>query len=66
MTKFGVDLMQAMSEALAHSHGKEVPGIKVQGVEVGMVDAKAIRKKLDFARDEMATVLGTRPSGYKK
>lgn len=66
MTKFGADLIQAMSEALAHAQGKDVPGIKVHSVEVGAVDAKAIRKKLDLTQDEMATVLGTSPSGYKK
>ncbi|MDX8437220.1 MULTISPECIES: helix-turn-helix domain-containing protein [Mesorhizobium] len=66
MTKFGADLIQAMSEALAHAQGKDVPGIKVHSVDVGVVDAKAIRKKLDLTQDEMATVLGTSPSGYKK
>lgn len=35
-------------------------------VDVGTVDAKAIRKQLDLTRDEMATVLGTIPSGYKE
>lgn len=66
MTKFGADLIQAMSEALAHAQGRDVAGIKVHGVEVGAVDAKAVRKKLDLSQDEMATVLGTSPSGYKK
>ncbi|MCI5076843.1 helix-turn-helix domain-containing protein [Oricola sp.] len=66
MTKFGADLVQAMSEALAHAQGKDIPGIRVHGVDVGAVDAKAIRKKLDLTQDEMATVLGTSPSGYKK
>ncbi|RWE19721.1 MAG: hypothetical protein EOS41_29930 [Mesorhizobium sp.] len=66
MTKFGVDLIQAMSEALAYSQGKEVTGIKVQGVEVCNVDAKATRKKLDLTPDEIVTVLPTSPSGYKK
>lgn len=66
MTKFGADLIQAMSEALAHAQGKDVPGIKVHAIDVGAVDAKAIRKKLDLTQDEMATVLGTSPSGYKK
>ncbi|MFB9984845.1 helix-turn-helix domain-containing protein [Mesorhizobium newzealandense] len=66
MTKFGADLIQAMSEALAHAQGKDVPGIEVHSVDVGAVDPKAIRKKLDLTQDEMATVLGTSPSGYKK
>ncbi|UVK35527.1 helix-turn-helix domain-containing protein (plasmid) [Mesorhizobium sp. AR10] len=66
MTKFGADLIQAMSEALAHAQGKNVPGVRVSAVDVGTVDAKAIRKQLDLTQDEMATVLGTSPSGYKK
>lgn len=66
MTKFGADLIQAMSEALAHAEGKNVPGIQVRQVDVGTVDAKAVRKKLALTQDEMATVLGTSPSGYKK
>jgi len=46
--------------------GKDVAGIKVHDMEVGAVDAKAVRKKLDLTQDQMATVLGTSPSGYKK
>ena len=46
MTKFGADLIQAMSEALAHSQGKDVPGICVRSVDLGSVDAKAVRRKL--------------------
>lgn len=65
-TKFGADLLQAMSEALAHAHGKKVPGLNVHQVEIGTVDAKAIRKKLDLTQEQMAIVLGTSPSGYRK
>lgn len=66
MTKFGTDLIQAMSEALAHAQGNDVPGTRLHSVDLGTVDAKAIRKKLDLTQDEMATVLGTSASGYKK
>lgn len=66
MTKFGADLIQAMSETLAHAQGKDVPGIQIHTIGVGAMDAKAIRKKLDLTQDEMAAVLGTSPSGYKK
>ncbi|MER9643206.1 helix-turn-helix domain-containing protein [Mesorhizobium sp. M0239] len=66
MTKFGADLIQAMSEALAHAQGKDVPGMQAHAVDVGTVDAKAIRKRLDLTQDQMATVLGTSPSGYRK
>ena len=66
MTKFGADLIQAMSEALALAQGKDVPGMQVNAVDEGTVDAKAIRKRLLLTQDQMATVLGTSPSGYKK
>lgn len=66
MTKFGADLIQAMSEALAHAQGKDVPGVRMSTVDIGTVDAKAVRKQLDLTQDEMAIVLGTSPSGYKK
>jgi putative transcriptional regulator len=66
MTKFGADLVQAMSEALAHAQGKDVVGVRVHAIDTGSVDAKAIRQKLDLTQDEMAAVLGTSPSGYKK
>lgn len=66
MTKFGTDIIQAMSEALAHAQGKEVPGIKVHSIDLGNVDAKAIRKRLELTQDQMASVLGTSPSGYRK
>ncbi|MCJ9721138.1 type II toxin-antitoxin system MqsA family antitoxin [Agrobacterium sp. SHOUNA12C] len=66
MTKFGSDLIQAMSEALAHAQGKDLPDARVHAIDLGTVDAKAVRKKLDLTQDEMASVLGTSPSGYKK
>jgi putative transcriptional regulator len=66
LTKFGADLVEAMSEALAHAQGKAVPGMKAHEVEVDAPDAKAIRKKLHLTQDQMALVLGTSPSGYRK
>jgi putative transcriptional regulator len=66
MTKFGADLIQAMSEALLHAQGKDVPGMRVHAIDVGAVDARAIRKRLDLTQDQMAAVLGTSASGYKK
>jgi putative transcriptional regulator len=40
--------------------------MQVHAVDVGTVDLKAIRKRLLLTQDQMATVLGTSPSGYKK
>ena len=66
MSKFGSDLIQAMSEALAHARGEDVPGIQVHHIDVAKVDAKAIRKKLRLTQEQMALALGTSPSGYRK
>ena len=65
-TKFGQDLIQAMGEALAHAQGKEVPGLKLHRVDVKSVNVKNIRKKLKLTQDQMASILGTSASGYKK
>lgn len=65
-TKFGSDLINAMADALAHAEGKDVPGMRVTQVDLGSVDARAVRKKLHLTQDEMATMLGTSASGYKK
>jgi putative transcriptional regulator len=40
--------------------------MQVHAVDVGTVDLKAIRKRLLLTQDQMATVLGTSPSGYRK
>ena len=65
-TKFGQDLIQAMTEALGHTQGRDVVGMRVTAVDLETVDAKAIRQKLHLTQDEMATFLGTSASGYKK
>ncbi|EBV3599944.1 transcriptional regulator [Salmonella enterica subsp. enterica serovar Virchow] len=65
-TKFGAELRDAMAEALAHAQGKDVAETRVTGVDLGDVNAKAVRKKLKLTQDEMASVLGTSSSGYKK
>lgn len=66
MTKFGEDLVQAMTEALEHAQGRDPAGMRVTAVDLETVDAKAIRRKLHLTQDEMAAFLGTSASGYKK
>lgn len=66
MTKFGNDLIQSMGEALAHARGEKVPNVVVHQVDIETVDAKAIRKTLGLTQKDMATVLGTSVSGYRK
>lgn len=57
MTKLGADLIQAMTEALVHAQGKDASGIRVSAGDVGTVDAKAIRKKLDLTRTKWRVCL---------
>ena len=59
-------MVQAMSEVLAFAQGKTVPGAVVHHVDVGAVDVKRIREKLKLTQTQMAALLGTSPSGYKK
>ena len=65
-TRFGRELLQAMSEAWAHIEGKEVPGAIVHPVAIDEIDAKAVRQRLKLTQDQMARFLGTSSSGYKK
>lgn len=65
-TAFGADMVQAMSEVLAYAEGKSVPDMVVHHVDVGAVDVKRIREKLKLTQNQMAALLGTSPSGYKK
>ena len=63
---FGEDLMQAMTEALAHAKSKNGVQLRVTAVDLETVDAKSIREKLRLTQDEMTAFLGTSASGHKK
>jgi putative transcriptional regulator len=52
MSKFGEDLIESLTEAVAHAHGEET-GIRVQTVE--MPDVRAIRRKLHMSQEKFAT-----------
>ncbi len=69
MSKFGTELIEAMQEALAHaqahSKGEDV-NIVIHNVDVETVDAKAVRSKLKLTQEQMALMLGTSVSGYRK
>lgn len=66
MTKAGDDIIEGMTQALAHARGEDVPGIRVHKVDLADVDAKAIRKKMKMTQDQMAHTLGVSASGYRK
>ena len=61
MSKFGKDLIESMSEALAHAEGAAT-GV----VDLEAIDAKSIRKSLQLTQEQMARMLGTSTSGYRK
>ena len=69
MSKFGTELIEAMQDALAHAqaHTKDqVTDRVVHRVDVDTVDAKAVRIKLKLTQEQMALMLGTSVSGYRK
>jgi putative transcriptional regulator len=65
MTKFGDDLTHAMAEVLTHVQGSKT-GIVQNKVDLDAVDVKAIRKSLRLTQAEMALMLGTSASGFRK
>ncbi len=65
MTKFGNDLIDAMQEALVHARGDN-PKTITHKVDVETVDAKSVRTKLKITQEQMAYMLGTSLSGYRK
>ncbi len=65
-TQFGTDLIAALSEALAHAEGRNVPGIQLHSIDAASVDAKSIRQRLHLTQGQMAHFLGTSASGYRK
>jgi putative transcriptional regulator len=65
MSNTGKDIIQGLEEALAHARGKRVPVIS-RNVEVKAIDVKRIRRSLDLTQEQMAELLGTSVSGYRK
>jgi putative transcriptional regulator len=51
MSKFGDDLIESLTEAVAHGRGEKI-GIRVQTVE--MPDVRAIRRKLRMSQEKFA------------
>ena len=65
MSTFGNDLIQSMQEALGHARGAD-NGTIVHAVDIENIDARAIRSKLRLTQEQMALMLGTSVSGYRK
>lgn len=66
MSRVADDILKSLEDALAHTQGKDVPGVRVTHVDTGDVDLKAIRKTLKLTQEQMAMLLGTSVSGYRK
>lgn len=56
MTTFGDDLVQALSEVVAHA-GKQ---------DRIAIEPKAVRKRANLTQEQMAMILGVSLSGYRK
>jgi putative transcriptional regulator len=57
MTRFGKELIESLTDALAHAQGQK-SGVRVHTVEVRAVevpDVRAIRRKLRMSQHEFAT-----------
>ncbi|WP_117190579.1 helix-turn-helix domain-containing protein [Rhizobium terrae] len=65
-SNFGAELIQAMSEALAHADGESAGATIVREIEVDTPDPKQIRRRLELTQDQMARVLGISVYGYRK
>lgn len=65
-TRFGKELIAALSEALSHAEDGRAIASVVHQIDVEEIDAKAIRQRLHLTQDQMAQFLGTSASGYKK
>ncbi|MDE2738552.1 MAG: helix-turn-helix domain-containing protein [Rhodobacteraceae bacterium] len=61
MTKFGEELIKAMTEAVAHAEGKAV-GYRVHHP----IDPREVRKTAKLTQKEMAPLMGMSVSGYRK
>jgi putative transcriptional regulator len=62
----GSEILEGLREALAHASGEKVRGTVVHQVDIDDVDAKSIRATLKLTQEQMAMVMGTSVSGYRK
>lgn len=60
MSTFGNDLIQSLSEALAHVKGEGSAVVRAP------LDPREVRKQAKLTQTEMAPLMGMSPSGYRK
>lgn len=66
MSEQGESIIQGMREALAYASGAPVEGTVVTEVDIKPEDFKTARKKLALTQKQMAVLLGTSTSGFRK
>lgn len=64
MSKFGDELIEAMTEALAHARGQK--RLRTHRIAAKPINIRAVRAKLRLSQDQMAALLGVSASGYRK
>jgi putative transcriptional regulator len=52
MSKFGQDLIESLTDAVAHAEGHDVPGIRLTTVE--LPDVRAIRRQLHMSQNRFS------------
>jgi putative transcriptional regulator len=65
MSKIGDEIIQGLTEALAHAQGEKID-VVVHHIDIGAPDLKAIRKRMKLSQVAMAPLLGISVSGYRK
>lgn len=65
MSELGKEIIDGLTDAIQFMEGN-TKGAKVHQVELDAVDVKAIRTRLGLTQDQMAALLGTSVSGFRK
>jgi putative transcriptional regulator len=65
MSRFGKDLVEALSQALDHAKGKAGEA-RSHTWKSELVDVRSTRRKLKLTQQRMAMLLGVSLSGYRK
>lgn len=65
MSELGKEIIDGLTDAIQFMEG-QTKGAKVHQVKLDAVDVKAIRVRLGLTQDQMAQLLGTSVSGFRK
>ena len=65
MSKLGDELIESMTEALAHAKGKRTDA-RVHKISVKPGHIQKVRKRLSLSQDQFAHIFGVSPSSLRK